>query len=114
MGASYGGYMMNWIAGNWSDGFRCIVNHAGIFDGRGMYYQTEELWFEEWEHGGAQFEKPENYEKFNPVNHVAAVANPDAGDSWPAGFSRALRTESVRVHGAAAARHREPPLDLPG
>jgi len=70
MGASYGGYMMNWIAGNWNDGFRCIVNHAGIFDGRGMYYQTEELWFEEWEHGGAQFEKPENYEKFNPVNHV--------------------------------------------
>ena len=76
MGASYGGYMMNWIAGNWSDGFRCIVNHAGIFDGRGMYYQTEELWFEEWEHGGAQFEKPENYEKFNPVNHVAAWRTP--------------------------------------
>jgi dipeptidyl aminopeptidase/acylaminoacyl peptidase len=76
LGASYGGYMMNWIAGNWNDGFRCIVNHAGIFDGRGMYYQTEELWFEEWEHGGPQFEKPENYEKFNPVNHVAEWRTP--------------------------------------
>ena len=76
LGASYGGYMMNWIEGNWPDGFRCIVNHAGIFDGRGMYYQTEELWFEEWEHGGPQYEKPENYEKFNPVDHVAAWRTP--------------------------------------
>ncbi|HZF26364.1 MAG TPA: S9 family peptidase [Steroidobacteraceae bacterium] len=76
LGASYGGYMMNWIAGNWSDGFRCIVNHAGIFDARGMYYQTEELWFEEWENGGPEFEKPENYAKFNPVDHVAAWRTP--------------------------------------
>jgi dipeptidyl aminopeptidase/acylaminoacyl peptidase len=36
LGASYGGYMMNWIAGNWNDGFRCLVNHAGIFDTRGI------------------------------------------------------------------------------
>jgi dipeptidyl aminopeptidase/acylaminoacyl peptidase len=76
LGASYGGFMMNWIAGNWPDGFRCLVDHAGIFDARGMYYQTEELWFEEWENGGTQFEKPENYEKHNPVNHVAAWRTP--------------------------------------
>lgn len=70
LGASYGGYMMNWIAGQWSDGFRCIVNHAGIFDTRAMAYTTEELWFTEWENGGPQYAKPEAYEKHNPIHHV--------------------------------------------
>jgi len=70
LGASYGGYMQNWIAGNWPDGFRCLVNHAGIFDTRTMYYTTEELWFTEWENGGPYYEKPEVHEKFNPANHV--------------------------------------------
>jgi dipeptidyl aminopeptidase/acylaminoacyl peptidase len=70
LGASYGGYMMNWIAGNWRDAFKCLVNHAGIFDSRAMAYSTEELWFDEWEHGGPAYEVPENYEKHNPVNHV--------------------------------------------
>lgn len=76
LGASYGGFMVNWIAGNWPEGFRCLVNHAGIFDSRGMYYQTEELWFEEWENGAPQFEKPENYEAHNPVSRVAAWRTP--------------------------------------
>jgi len=76
LGASYGGYMINWIAGQWSEPFRCLVNHAGIFDNRGMAYTTEELWFSEWEHGGPAFEVPRNYEKFNPVNHVARWDTP--------------------------------------
>ncbi len=76
LGASYGGYMMNWIAGNWADGFKCLVNHAGIFDHRSMYYTTEELWFTEWEFGGPQFTRPANYEKQNPVNHVNAWRTP--------------------------------------
>jgi dipeptidyl aminopeptidase/acylaminoacyl peptidase len=66
LGASYGGYMQNWIAGKWPDGFRCIVNHAGIFDTRSMYYTTEELWFTEWENGGPYYDKPEIHERFNP------------------------------------------------
>jgi dipeptidyl aminopeptidase/acylaminoacyl peptidase len=70
LGASYGGYMINWIAGNWSDGFRCLVNHDGILDNRMMYYATEELWFPEWEQGGAHFARPQAYEKHNPVHHV--------------------------------------------
>jgi dipeptidyl aminopeptidase/acylaminoacyl peptidase len=70
LGASYGGYMINWIAGNWSQPFKCLVNHAGIFDGRAMAYTTEELWFDEWEHGGTPFDVPENFEKHNPLNHV--------------------------------------------
>lgn len=76
LGASYGGFMMNWIAGNWPDGFRCIVSHAGIFDSRAMYYTTEELWFEEWDHGGPEYENPQNYERFNPVSHVAKWRTP--------------------------------------
>ncbi|HEX9172921.1 MAG TPA: S9 family peptidase [Telluria sp.] len=70
LGASYGGYMMNWIEGNWSDGFRCIVNHDGVFDTRGMAYSTEEQWFTDWENGGAYFAVPDNHERFNPVHHV--------------------------------------------
>ena len=52
LGGSYGGYMMNWIDGNWPDRFKCIVQHDGVFDARAMAYETEELWFDEWEHGG--------------------------------------------------------------
>ena len=71
LGASYGGYMVNWIAGNWPDRFQCLVNHDGVFDMRSMYYSTEELWFPEWEHGGPYFANPEGHERHNPVHHVA-------------------------------------------
>ena len=52
--------------------FKCLVNHSGIFDNRTMYYSTEELWFDEWEHGGKPYyEDPAAYEKHNPAAHVA-------------------------------------------
>jgi dipeptidyl aminopeptidase/acylaminoacyl peptidase len=70
LGASYGGYMTYWIAGVWNKPWKCLVDHDGVFDARMMYYATEELWFEERENGGAQFDVPQNYEKFNPINHV--------------------------------------------
>jgi len=71
LGASYGGYMMNWIEGKWPDRFKCLVQHDGVFDARAMAYETEELWFDEWEHGGKPYhEAPTEYEKWNPVNHV--------------------------------------------
>jgi dipeptidyl aminopeptidase/acylaminoacyl peptidase len=76
LGASYGGYMVNWIAGNWPDRFRCLVNHAGLFDNRLMYYSTEELWFPEWDHGGPYHENPGAHEKSNPANHVKAWKSP--------------------------------------
>jgi dipeptidyl aminopeptidase/acylaminoacyl peptidase len=70
-GGSYGGYMMNWIEGNWPDRFKCIVQHDGVFDSRAMAYETEELWFDEWEHGGKPYyEDPAAFEKWNPVNFV--------------------------------------------
>jgi dipeptidyl aminopeptidase/acylaminoacyl peptidase len=71
LGGSYGGYMMNWIEGQWPDRFKCIVQHDGVFDARAMAYETEELWFDEWEHGGhAYYEAASEYEKWNPVNYV--------------------------------------------
>jgi len=76
LGASYGGFMMNWIEGSWPDRFRCIVNHDGIFDQRMMYYATEELWFMEWENGGPQFDNPSAYERANPVELVSKWRTP--------------------------------------
>jgi dipeptidyl aminopeptidase/acylaminoacyl peptidase len=76
LGASYGGYMINWIAGNWPDRFRCLVNHDGVFDMRSMYFATEELWFPEWEHGGPYWANPEGHEKHNPALHVARWKTP--------------------------------------
>lgn len=76
LGASYGGFMVNWIAGNWNEPWKCLVNHDGVFDQRMMGYATEELWFTEWEQGGTPYAKAANYEKFNPVNHVADWKKP--------------------------------------
>jgi dipeptidyl aminopeptidase/acylaminoacyl peptidase len=70
LGASYGGYMTYWIAGVWNQPWKCLVDHDGVFDARMMYYATEELWFEEHENGGTQYDNPANYEKFNPIDHV--------------------------------------------
>ncbi len=70
LGASYGGYMINWIAGNWPDRFRCLVNHDGNLDERSAYFDTEELWFPEWEHHGTPWDNPKGYEEQNPVNFV--------------------------------------------
>ena len=75
LGGSYGGYMMNWISGNWSDRFKCLVNHAGIFDLRAMAYETEELWFDQWDNGGPWTTRSDA-EKWNPVNHVAKWKTP--------------------------------------
>jgi dipeptidyl aminopeptidase/acylaminoacyl peptidase len=76
LGASYGGYMVNWIAGAWPDRFRCLVNHDGIFDNRLMYYANDELWFSEWEHGGPYWQNPQGHEKDNPVNLVERWKTP--------------------------------------
>jgi acylaminoacyl-peptidase len=70
LGGSYGGYMVNWIAGKWNQPWKCLVNHDGVFDVRSMAYSTEELWFSEWENGGTPWDHPADIERFNPVNHV--------------------------------------------
>jgi dipeptidyl aminopeptidase/acylaminoacyl peptidase len=70
LGASFGGFMINWIAGNWPERFKCLINHDGNLDERFAYYATEELWFPEWDHKGTPWENPQGYEKHNPVNYI--------------------------------------------
>jgi dipeptidyl aminopeptidase/acylaminoacyl peptidase len=69
LGASYGAYMVNWIAGH-TDRFQALVCHDGNLDERMAYFSTEELWFPEWEHGGPPWEHPEAFVKHNPIDHV--------------------------------------------
>ena len=69
LGASYGGYMINWILGK-TDRFQCLVAHDGNIDERMAYFDTEELWFPEWEHGGTPWDNPAAYAKHNPIDLV--------------------------------------------
>jgi dipeptidyl aminopeptidase/acylaminoacyl peptidase len=73
-GASYGGYMMNWFQGH-TDKFKTLVTHCGVFDFWTMYGTTEELWFDEWEHG-IPWETPD-FEKFSPHRHAARFKTPN-------------------------------------
>jgi len=72
-GASYGGYMMNWFEGH-TDKFRTIVVHDGVFNFWSMYGTTEEVWFDEWEHG-VPWETPD-YDKFSPHRYAANFKTP--------------------------------------
>jgi dipeptidyl aminopeptidase/acylaminoacyl peptidase len=76
LGGSYGGFMINWIEGQWPDRFKCLVSHDGIFDNRSMYYSTEELWFPEHEFSGTEYQNPAAYAKFNPIDYVAKWKTP--------------------------------------
>ena len=76
LGGSYGGFMINWIAGEWPDRFKCLVSHDGIFDQRSMYYSTDELWFPEHEFSGPEYKNPSAYSQFNPMDHVSKWKTP--------------------------------------
>jgi dipeptidyl aminopeptidase/acylaminoacyl peptidase len=65
LGASYGGYMANWILGH-TNRFKCIVSHDGVFNTESAYGTTEELWFPEWEFKGSPWKQRELYRKFSP------------------------------------------------
>jgi dipeptidyl aminopeptidase/acylaminoacyl peptidase len=75
LGASYGGYMINWINGH-TDRFQCLVSHDGELDIKASYYTTEELWFPEWELGGPPWENPQAYERFSPEGFVSRWKTP--------------------------------------
>ena len=76
LGASYGGYMINWLAGKAPERFRCFVCHDGNLDERFAYYDTEELWFPEWEHGGVPWQADSTYTLHNPIDLVANWKTP--------------------------------------
>ena len=72
VGASYGGYSVFMLAGMHNNRFKTFIAHDGLFDLKSWYGTTEELWFANWDMGGAYFKDPtpESYEKFNPSNFV--------------------------------------------
>ena len=67
LGASYGGYMTNWILGH-TNRFKCIVTHDGMFDAESAWGTTEELWFNEWEFKGTPYTNHDMYNKWSPRN----------------------------------------------
>ncbi|MFO7445217.1 MAG: S9 family peptidase [Ignavibacteriaceae bacterium] len=74
-GASYGGYMINWIAGH-SDRFNALVSHDGVFNLESSWGTTEELWFPEWEFGGTPWQSREIYEKWSPHRYIHNAKTP--------------------------------------
>ncbi len=87
LGASYGGYMTNWILGH-TDRFRCIVTHDGMFNPISAYGTTEELWFNEWEFKG------------KPWDYYGKPASLDAYRRWsPALAAKNFKTPTLVVHG---------------
>jgi dipeptidyl aminopeptidase/acylaminoacyl peptidase len=74
-GASYGGYMVDWILGH-TDRFKALVTHAGVYNLESMYGVTEELWFPEWEFHGNPWDNPELYAKWSPNKFVKSFKTP--------------------------------------
>lgn len=84
-GASYGGYMVNWILGHNNDPrfkFKTFVSHAGVYNLESMATVTEELWFVDWEFKGTPWDNPVNYKKWSP--HL---------------FAKNFKTPTLVIHG---------------
>ncbi len=75
LGASYGGYMVNWIIGN-TNRFKCAVSHDGTFNSASQYGSTEELYFKEWEFLGPPWAKGSVYNKWTPSQYAANMKTP--------------------------------------
>jgi dipeptidyl aminopeptidase/acylaminoacyl peptidase len=75
LGASYGGYMANWVLGH-TDRFKCIVSHDGMFNAESAWGTTEELWFNNWEFKGTPYTNPDMYEKWSPRNAAKNFKTP--------------------------------------
>lgn len=78
-GASYGGYMVDWILGHNTDPrfkFKTLVSHAGVYNLESMAGATEELWFVNWEFKGMPWENPVNYQKWSPNKFVRNFNTP--------------------------------------
>ena len=75
LGASYGGYMANWLLGH-TNRFKCIVSHDGMFNAESAYGTTEELWFPNWEFGGPPWKNREKYRRYSPHEYAANFKTP--------------------------------------
>ncbi len=75
LGASYGGYMANWVLGH-TDRFKCIVSHDGMFNAESAWGTTEELWFNDWEFKGTPYDNRAMYEKWSPHQYAKNFKTP--------------------------------------
>jgi len=75
LGASYGGYMINWILGH-TDRFKCLVSHDGMFNAESAWGSTEELWFNDWEFKGTPYDNREMYVKWSPHQYAKNFKTP--------------------------------------
>jgi dipeptidyl aminopeptidase/acylaminoacyl peptidase len=75
LGASYGGYMINWIEGH-TDRFKCLVTHDGMFNAESAWGSTEELWFNNWEFKGTPYDNRELYQKWSPHQYAKNFKTP--------------------------------------
>jgi len=75
LGASYGGYAINWILGH-TDRFKCLVSHDGMFNAESAWGTTEELWFNNWEFKGTLYDNRESYVKWTPHQYAKNFKTP--------------------------------------
>ena len=75
VGGSFGGYMVNWIAG-YTKRFKALVSHAGLYNLISFYGTTEELWFPEWDMGRTPWKEKRLYEKWSPHNYAQNFSTP--------------------------------------
>jgi len=75
LGASYGGYMINWILGH-TDRFKCLVSHDGMFNAESAWGTTEELWFNDWEFKGTPYDNRASYQKWSPHQYAKNFKTP--------------------------------------
>ncbi len=75
LGASYGGYAVNWILGH-TDRFKCLVTHDGMFNAESAWGSTEELWFNDWEFKGTPYDNREMYQKWSPHQYAKNFKTP--------------------------------------
>jgi len=100
LGASYGGYMANWILGH-TDRFKCIVSHDGMFNPESAFGTTEEDWFNNWEFKG----NPWDYYEGAPTDRSSSVGRgkPDSENPYrkwsPALSAKNFKTPTLVVHG---------------
>jgi dipeptidyl aminopeptidase/acylaminoacyl peptidase len=74
-GGSFGGYMMNWFAVNpVAKRFKCLITHCSVWNFESMWGTTDELWFDEWEHGGLPWTQPAKYAEFSPHKKAGEFA----------------------------------------
>ena len=109
LGASYGGYMANWVLGH-TDRFKCIVSHDGMFnpesaygiDGRGLWFNKWEFKGEPWDYyGKPDAENP--FRKWSPMLYCEELQDADAGDSQPARLPAGCERGLPALRHAAAA-----------